>query len=92
MRNAIRFSLVAFLALGAVAPAEAGCLKGAAIGAVAGHIAGHHAVLGAVAGCATEHYLAVKKRRQEELQKKQQHETATSQGTHPVAQTQHSAP
>ncbi len=33
------------------APAQAGCLKGAAIGALAGHFVGGHSVLGAGAGC-----------------------------------------
>jgi hypothetical protein len=32
------------------------------VGAVAGHFAHHHAVLGAIAGCAVGHHLAVKAR------------------------------
>ncbi|HWY14536.1 MAG TPA: hypothetical protein VNX86_05285 [Rhizomicrobium sp.] len=56
------------LAASAVPPAEAGCLKGAAVGAVAGHFAHHHAVLGAIAGCAVGHHLAVKAREQKAAQ------------------------
>ena len=43
--------------------ANAGCLTGAAVGGVGGHFAGHHAVLGAAAGCAVGHHMAVVKRR-----------------------------
>jgi hypothetical protein len=54
----------AFLLAAAVAtPAQAGCLKGAAVGAVAGHFAHHHAVLGAIAGCAVGHHMAVEERK-----------------------------
>lgn len=61
--------LVALFVLGSiVGPAEAGCLKGAAVGAVAGHFAHHHAVLGAIAGCAVGHHLAVKAREQKAAQ------------------------
>ncbi|HEY6578105.1 MAG TPA: hypothetical protein VIY09_02170 [Rhizomicrobium sp.] len=51
-------------------PADAGCLKGAAVGAVAGHFAHHHAMLGAIAGCAVGHHLAVKAREQKAAQAK----------------------
>ncbi len=50
---------------GFAAPAEAGCLTGAAVGGVAGHVAGHHALLGAAAGCAIGHHEAVVHRREE---------------------------
>ena len=36
--------------VGFEAPAQAGCLTGAAVGGVAGHVAGHHGVLGAAVG------------------------------------------
>jgi outer membrane lipoprotein SlyB len=61
----IAVPLAALLVVGSLAgPAEAGCIKGAAVGAVAGHFAHHHAVLGAIAGCAIGHHLAVKAREQ----------------------------
>ena len=43
--------------------ADAGCLTGAAVGGVGGHFAGHHALLGAAAGCAVGHHMAVMKKR-----------------------------
>ena len=92
MRNGIHFAIVACLVLGISAPVNAGCVKGAAVGAVAGHLVGHHAVLGAVAGCVVGHHIAVKKKRQEELQKEQQHATAPAQGTQGVTQTHQPAP
>jgi hypothetical protein len=49
-------------------PAQAGCLKGAAVGAVAGHVAHHHAILGAIAGCAIGHHMAVEARKQKAAQ------------------------
>jgi hypothetical protein len=36
------------------APAQAGCLTGAAVGGIAGHVVGH-GVVGAAAGCAIGH-------------------------------------
>jgi hypothetical protein len=54
--------LAALMLATTAVPANAGCLKGAAVGAVAGHYAHHHAVLGAIAGCAIGHHLAVKAR------------------------------
>jgi hypothetical protein len=50
------------------APAQAGCLKGAVIGGIAGHFAHHHGVLGAVAGCAIGHHMAVEARKQKAAQ------------------------
>ena len=44
--------------------ANAGCLGGAVVGGVAGHVAGHHTLLGAAAGCAVGHHMAVMHRRQ----------------------------
>jgi hypothetical protein len=44
------------------APAQAGCLTGAAIGGVAGHVAGHHGVLGAAVGCAVGHHRSESRR------------------------------
>ena len=48
------------LCLGLAAPAQSGCLTGAAAGAVVGHMAGHHALAGAAAGCAIGHHHAAK--------------------------------
>ncbi len=36
-----------------------GCLSGAVVGGVAGHMAHHHGLLGAAAGCAVGHHMAV---------------------------------
>ena len=53
---------IAFVAVGAAAPASAkGCMKGAAVGAVAGHLMGHHGKAGAAAGCVAGHHHAKKK-------------------------------
>ena len=62
--------LAAFLmfAVAAAPSAEAGCVKGAVVGAIAGHYAHHHAFLGAMAGCAVGHHLAVKARQQKAAQ------------------------
>ena len=47
--------------------ANAGCITGAVVGGVAGHYAGHHPLLGAAAGCAVAHHMAVVKHRRERL-------------------------
>jgi hypothetical protein len=56
-------AFVATLALaigGAVGSASAvGCASGAVVGGVAGHYAHRHTVLGAAAGCAIGHHMAV---------------------------------
>ena len=49
-------------AAGFAAPAQAGCLTGAAVGGVAGHFAGHHGLLGAAAGCAIGHHRSASRR------------------------------
>ena len=69
----------AALAGGAMVPqAHAiGCLSGGAAGAVAGHYAHHHAIIGAMAGCAVGHHLAVKHKR--ELRAKNAAEKAQAQ-------------
>ena len=59
---AVALSLSMMLTAG-VGAANAGCLGGAAVGGVGGHFAGHHALLGAAAGCAVGHHMAVMKRR-----------------------------
>ena len=46
------------------APAQAGCLSGAAVGGVAGHVAGHHGLLGAAVGCAVGHHRSEARREQ----------------------------
>ncbi len=70
MTRIVAGTLIALSLAGAAVPAEAGCLKGAAVGAVAGHFAHHHAVLGAIAGCAVGHHLAVKAREQKAAEAK----------------------
>jgi hypothetical protein len=40
-----------------------GCVSGAVVGGVAGHMAHHHTVLGAAAGCAIGHHMAVVNKR-----------------------------
>lgn len=52
-----------------ITAAQAGCLKGAVVGGVAGHFAHHHAAMGAIAGCAVGHHMAVEKKREERLQR-----------------------
>ncbi len=62
----LALGLVAVLAVGTVAPAQAepgGCLKYGAVGAVGGHVV-HHGVLGAVGGCATGMYVRHKYRKE----------------------------
>jgi hypothetical protein len=45
---------------GAVGSANAvGCVSGAVVGGVAGHMAHHHTLVGAAAGCAIGHHMAV---------------------------------
>ena len=70
MTRQIAGIIAAFMIAGAAVPADAGCLKGAMVGAVAGHFAHHHAVLGAMAGCAIGHHMAVKAREQRAAQAK----------------------
>lgn len=50
--------------VGAVQPAQAGCLSGAAVGGVAGHFAGHHGLIGAGIGCAVGHHRATVRERE----------------------------
>ncbi len=54
---------VAMSMIGGAGAANAGCLGGAVVGGVAGHVAGHHTLLGAAAGCAVGHHMAVMKKR-----------------------------
>jgi hypothetical protein len=63
MQSVCRAAILA-VALGAAGTgAQAGCLAGAAVGGVGGHFAGHHPILGAAAGCAVGHHMAVTKKR-----------------------------
>ncbi len=57
---------IAMGGIGVAAPAQAGCLTGAAVGGVVGHMAGHHAILGAAAGCAIAHHHDTVVRRNED--------------------------
>ncbi len=52
-------------ATASVGAANAGCLTGAVVGGVGGHYVGHHPFLGAAAGCAVGHHMAVMKHRRE---------------------------
>ncbi len=65
------------LTIGASPALAAGCLKGAVVGGVAGHYAHHHAILGAMAGCAVGHHMAVKqeqdRQRQQQMRQQQGH-------------------
>jgi outer membrane lipoprotein SlyB len=75
----LHIALASFLAMSLyLSPAQAaGCLKGAVVGGLAGHVAHHHAILGAMAGCAIGHHMAVKEKRekaqQDQMQQKQAH-------------------
>jgi hypothetical protein len=44
---------------GGMTSANAGCVTGAVVGGVAGHMAHHHTLVGAAAGCAIGHHMAV---------------------------------
>jgi hypothetical protein len=60
----IAAGLAATMAISTAATgANAGCLGGAVVGGVGGHFAGHHTLLGAAAGCAVGHHMAVMKKR-----------------------------
>ena len=56
---------LALAATGFAGAASAGCVTGAVVGGVGAHYAlhGRHTVLGAVAGCAVGHHMAVEKKR-----------------------------
>lgn len=61
---AIAASLALAVSGAATSAGAIGCLSGAAVGAVGAHVTMHkHAVLGAVAGCAVGHHMAVMKKR-----------------------------
>ncbi len=68
-------AMVLAMTAGVGGAANAGCLTGAAVGGVGGHFAGHHALLGAAAGCAVGHHMAVMHKRQA----RQQRQLANSQ-------------
>ncbi len=61
--SAVAAALV--LASAGAGAADAGCLTGAVVGGVGGHYVGNHPLLGAAAGCAVGHHLAVVKHRRE---------------------------
>lgn len=75
---------VTVLALAVFIPvaAQAGCLKGAVVGGVAGHFAHHHTVLGAIAGCAIAHHMAVKAKEQKAAQTQSTSHAPTPSNTH----------
>ena len=70
MKIFVAAALVASLAFTGAAEAR-GCLKGAAVGGIAGHYWHHHAVLGAIAGCAIGHHMAVKKEREDKARQQE---------------------
>jgi surface antigen len=78
-------AIAASLALavtGAASSAGAvGCISGAVVGGVGAHYAlhGKHTVLGAVAGCAVGHHMAVVKKRKIAEEKKEAREAAHGQ-------------
>lgn len=80
-RQIVVGAAVLVLGVTTIAPVEAGCFKGAVVGGVAGHMAHHHAVIGAIAGCAVEHHMAVVKKREEERQKRTNDQNGV-QGSH----------
>jgi hypothetical protein len=57
----VAFAVALSLAVGGgVNSANAvGCVSGAVVGGVAGHLAHHHTLVGAAAGCAIGHHMAV---------------------------------
>lgn len=75
MARLTRTLAVAALALGVsgslVATANAGCLTGAVVGGVAGHYAHRHTLVGAAAGCAIGHHMAVEKKKRRAAEKAQ---------------------
>ncbi len=82
------FILAGLTLVGAAAlsqPAAAvGCLSGAVVGGIGGHVV-HHGVLGAIAGCAVGHHMAVQERRQEEQRdydQRQQQFSGSGQGSY----------
>jgi hypothetical protein len=80
-------ALVAALSLavgGGVGSANAvGCLSGAVVGGVAGHLAHHHALLGAAAGCAIGHHMAVVAKRKKQAAAQAQAQAAHTAPAHP---------
>ena len=71
MKFLIAASLIGASLLSAPRAEAAGCLSGAAVGGVAGHVAGHHGILGAAAGCAVGHHMAVRQNRAARMQQQQ---------------------
>jgi hypothetical protein len=75
----VTFSALA-LTVALASSAQAGCLKGAIVGGIGGHFAHHHGFIGAAAGCAVGHHMAVEKKRREEEQKRAYQEHRGAQG------------
>ncbi len=63
MTNTLKFLAVGLILVSGAGAAQAGCITGAVVGGVAGHVAGHHTLLGAAAGCAVGHHMAVEKKK-----------------------------
>ncbi len=68
MKTIFAATLLSMSLLAAPHAEAAGCLSGAAMGGVAGHVAGHHGLLGAAAGCAVGHHMAVRNNRTRDQQ------------------------
>ena len=71
MKAVLFAASLALAATGAATSANAiGCISGAVVGGVGAHVAMHkHAVLGAMAGCAVGHHMAVMAKRKKLEQK-----------------------
>lgn len=71
--KAIALAVSVALAAGgfATSAGAVGCLSGAVVGGVAGHVAGKHGLLGAAAGCAVGHHMAVMKKRKKAEEKRE---------------------
>jgi hypothetical protein len=69
---AIALSLVVAGSGVATSAGAVGCLSGAVVGGVAAHVTMHkHALLGAAAGCAVGHHMAVMKKRKQAEQRRE---------------------
>ena len=63
MKTTVRILAIGLVVVSGAGATQAGCVTGAVVGGVAGHVAGHHTLLGAAAGCAVGHHMAVEKKK-----------------------------
>ena len=87
MTKTLEILAIGLVLISGAGAAQAGCVTGAVVGGVAGHVAGHHTLLGAAAGCAVGHHMAVekKKRLAAERAAKAEQRSAQQQGQPAVA-------